>query len=187
MLSRMNHYDPPEIDWQDPYSEWEPPQPPVHHARAGQAATWLWLTSGVTIVFFGFCLGCAALAVTIMPQDELMSQLSAEQREALGGMNIQTLMIVLFTLSMIIMVLPAIVNIFLGFAIRRGSSPARIAAIIILSLQGLLLAGMLLINSVTSLVQGDVISFLSNACITGILLALIIVTLFHLITISQPQ
>jgi len=187
MLWPMSSYEPPEIDWQDPYSEWEPPRPPFGQTRTARAVIWLWTTSAIQVFFFGFCIGCLALAVTLVPQDELMSQLTPEQRQALGGMGLDTALLIVFVIAMVLMVVPAIVNILLGFAIRKGSAPARIAAIIILALQALLLAGFLLINLVTSLMQGDIASLFFNTCITGILLALIVVTIFQLVTIPQAQ
>lgn len=138
------------------------------------SAVLVWITGAACVGLFGLC-SAATLLIAILEPAEVMSQLPAEQIEAMrvGLWVMPVCMSVVF-------VLPGLVLVVLGFGIRAGKRGAIVSAIAILWAQAALLGLILVLNLVGTVLTGDLVGLLFNLVIFGAMLALIVATALKL-------
>lgn len=138
------------------------------------SAILVWITGAACVGLFGLC-SVATLLIAILEPAEVMSQLPAEQIEAMriGFWVMPICMSVLF-------VLPGLVLVVLGFGVRAGKRGAIVSAISILWTQAALLGLILTLNLAATLLTGDLVGLLFNLVIFGAMLALIVATALRL-------
>ena len=132
-------------------------------------ATALWIIGGLETVLFGTCAGCAAVIATTglpeMPSElppgvESMEQLQAAMALLAGGVGV-------------LVVVPGLVLLALGFAVRRGSVRAAKAGRVILLVQAVVIGVFAGINVVAGLAQGAFGAAVVQVVIWGGLLAVL--------------
>ncbi|MEX0744157.1 MAG: hypothetical protein WD118_01035 [Phycisphaeraceae bacterium] len=107
-------------------------------------------------------------AAGLLPEDMLREGMSDQVPEQQLDQLVQAqpAMLISAVVLLLVMFLPAVVLLLLGFAVRRGSGSAIRTARVILLLQGALVAVVLLIYVFGGITTGDVL----GVCISGVLL-----------------
>lgn len=138
------------------------------------AALMLWVTGGLEVLMFGFC-SAAAMAIGLMPADQLRKLASAQKvntaqfKELLKNQNA---LLPDAVIMFVLLVLPAMLLIWLGFGVRRGKPMANKIARIILYIQILVVAMVI----VSSFLTGGGASIFMVFVVFGSLLVMLIAT-----------
>ena len=154
----------------DPWQQ--PPAPPVdprpHTTRPGshplwrRAAIFCWVTGAVGFGFFGCCTASMFL-MTAAPFSYVQSGPYAAQLQEAGIQNADQWRLMLIGTGIVLMLLinlPGLALIALGFGVRRGIAWARIAAMVITAAQGVLLGLYCFGSAVFALINGDVLGLI---------------------------
>ena len=163
--------DPPDSD-----AVWEPgaSQPTVR----GRAARFIWIVAAIVLVLFGGCAGVLGV-ISAIPRDQMVQQM-VEQNPDLPAEQVELLHTAAPALAVVVsllFVLPAVVLVFAGFAIRRGRPWGHWTAIVILALYVALL-GVWLVRSLIALTTaGALVELVLALAVIGSLLALMFYTL----------
>ncbi len=116
----------PPGEWQSPYSS-PPGRPggpggPTEAAR--KAALYAWLCAGAGLLMTCCCL-LNAVAMMIQPQliiDQILTTLPAELRGQVTKQHVVTASVGLAILYLLVLLIPSVALVFLGFGIRRGGT-----------------------------------------------------------------
>ena len=147
----------------------------VNEASGGRAAIATWVAAGAVLLLFGCCSGLFTfLAVTSLDDLRRMSGpegMSAEQMEAMK--QVKPVAIPFVAATLLVMVLPALIALVLGFFVNGGKRWAILAVLGIFAVQAVLVLLMLLAAVLGSVLSGDVVSAVMVLVLWGGLFALL--------------
>lgn len=170
----------------EPYDAPEPTDPPLEPPNAVSAmnvaniaAVAVWVAGAVQLLMFGCC-GLGMFAAGSVPPEEFQKLLSEslppDQMEALAP-HLPALQTATFIVSIFIgllLVLPALVMLYLGFGVRRGHRGKMLAAQIIATVTAAVAALLLLVMLLQAVSLGALGSAIFNLALMGGLLAVLI-------------
>jgi len=162
-----------------PSSTAGPPAPD----RARQSAIYCWIIGGITALLFSCC-SCGVGSLAALPAHEIQrmfSQSAAQSGEQLTDQQMQAIMQlhptgygILAVVTLLLGLAPAVALVLIGFAVKKGSRPATIAAVIIVGVQTLISGTLLLMAVAGALVGGDAVSALFSLVVFGLLTAILV-------------
>lgn len=135
-----------------------------------RAAVITWIIGSVQSVLFGSCSALTTWAARLRP-DELQGITNPEQLEQFSKFHpmLGHVAITLFVLG----VVPGIVYLMLGFAVRTGSTIATGTALVLAITQSIVLGTIFIHNVLTAVLAHDPVMLTVNALTLGSLLALL--------------
>jgi hypothetical protein len=132
------------------------------------AAKYVWLCAALSLMM-SFCCVFSAIGLTIVPSDELVRQLPKDMPNRDQIIQVLPAMAMLMgVVGVLLMLLPAVALGILGFPVRSGNRGATFASMVILGVQGLLLALLslkILLDVLLGGSIGDLIVFIVLACV----------------------
>lgn len=148
----------------------QPSSEPSSDSRSGGAAVACWVAGGVELAVMGCCMltmllisfaSPAQLQQADLPQGVTPGQLAVAARWIAG-------------LLAVLMVVPGLVLLYLGFAVRQGRRGAMLAAGVILIVQAAVVAVLALLSILGSAMTGDVLGLALNVVVLGGVTALLV-------------
>ncbi len=162
----------------DPYRA-DPPAPRDAFRRAARA---LWVTGTLFALLGGAC-GLMFAAVGATPFDQLVAQgegrFTPEQIDTLRGLH--PLLLGVAAALGLVLFLPGLVMLVLGFFVRRGSRFATVAALTVTILELLLIAFAGLSSIVNAVLTADLAAALTAIVMFGVPVALLVWTTLRLL------
>ncbi|MFW6058781.1 MAG: hypothetical protein ACODAQ_01280 [Phycisphaeraceae bacterium] len=130
-----------------------------------------WIAGGIEVVLFGCC-AAGLLVIGFVSPAQLQQQ--GELPPGVTAGQVLLAMRWLAGILAVVMVLPGLVLLYLGFAVRQGGRGAMLAAGVILIVQAALIGVLTLLSVVGGLMTGDLLGTLVNLLLFGGVTALLI-------------
>lgn len=162
------------------------PPPPGPTGAGAAVSVYVWLCAGVGLVMSGCCV-LNAVGLMFVHTTELMGQLPPDMpnREQVAQM-VTVMGPILAIASVLLLLIPSLVVAVLGFKVRSGSRGGTLTALIILAVQGAVLALILLVSLMGLAITRSLAGLIVIVLIGGALL-LIGVTIAKLWAALNPR
>ncbi len=147
--------------------------------NAKKAAIYMWILSGVLIVFFGCCSSLFGL-LTLIPFDELLGHPEMKQLDPVLFEQIYKMSSAIALTLMAIGLVPAILFCILAFFVRQTNKPAMITTAVLMILVAVVMGFMLLSTLAEALKQGNFPALFIGLLMFGLPVGLSVAVLYYL-------